>query len=67
MDIHHVALGDRCDVHTRLITLLVVVLVNHGDNLILREVKDVRVTRYIERTGLHRYDTMDGEVLLLVG
>ena len=67
VDIHYVALGNRCDVHTRLITFLVVVLVNHGDNLILRKVEDVRVTRYIERTGFHRNHTMDGEALLLVG
>ena len=44
VDIHHVTLSDRSDVHTRLITLLVVILINHSDNLLLREVEDVRVT-----------------------
>ena len=65
--VDHVALGDRRDVHTRLIALLIVVFIDNSNNLIFREVEDVRITRHIERAGLHRNHTMDGEVLLLVG
>ena len=44
VDIHHMALADWCNVSTRSITLLIVILIDDGDNLLLREVEDVRAT-----------------------
>ena len=35
VDIHHMTLTDWCDMGTRQVALLVVVLINHGDNLLL--------------------------------
>ena len=67
VDVHYVALADRSYVCTRSITLLVVVFVNDGDNLLLREVEDVREAAYIQRAGLCGSDTVDAEVLLPVG
>ena len=66
MDIHHMALADRSNMCARGIALLVVVLVNDGDNLLLREVEDVREAAYIQRAGLRRSNTVDGEVCLVV-
>ena len=34
VDVQHVAFADRCDVHALFVALLVVILVNHGDNLL---------------------------------
>ena len=67
VDVHHVTLADRCDVCTRSVALFVVILVNDGDNLILREVEDVREAADVQRTGLRRSNTMDREVRLPVG
>ena len=60
------ALADRCNIAAG-IALLVVVLINHGDNLLLRQVVDVGVAGYVERAGLHRSNTFDEEACLLVG
>ena len=65
VDVHHMALADWCNV-TACVALLVVVLIDGGDNLLLREVEDVRLTTYVERRGLGRSNTVDGEVLLIV-
>ena len=66
MDVHHVALTNRGDVGTRNIALFVVILIDHGDNLLLGQVEDVRLTADIERRGLCRRNAMDGEVGLPV-
>ena len=66
VDVHHMAFTDRRNVCTRLITLLVVVLIDHGDNLLCREVEDVRLATDIERRGLRRCDTVYGEARLPV-
>ena len=54
VDVQHVALADGRDVLTRHIALYVVILIDDGDNLLRREVKDVRAACHIERTGLRR-------------
>ena len=66
VDVHHMALADRCNVSTRNIALLVVVFIDDGDNLLLREVEDVRETAYVQRTGLRRSDTVYAEFILPV-
>ena len=66
VDVHHMALADRRDVRTVTGALLVVVLVDNGDDLLFREVEDVGLTAHIERAGLHRRDAVDSEVPLLV-
>ena len=67
MDIHYVTLADWGNMCTRGIALLVVVLINYGDNLLLREVEDVREAAYVQRAGLRRSNTMDAEIRLVVG
>ena len=47
MNVHHMALADRRDVTVR-IALFVVVLIDDGDNLILRQVIDIRLAAHIE-------------------
>ena len=49
MDVDDVALGDGRDVVARLVALLVLVEVDDGDDLLLREVVDVRLVRHVER------------------
>ena len=66
MDVHHVALTNRGDVGTRNIALFVVILIDHGDNLLLGQVEDIRLAAHIERRSLGRRDTVDGEVGLPV-
>ena len=53
MDIHHMTFADGCDMCTVLITFLVVVLIDHGDNLLRREVVDVGMASHIQCAGLH--------------
>ena len=67
VDVHHMALADRSDVSTRAIALLVVVLIDDSDNLLLREVEDIREAAYVQRAGLRGSDTVDAEVRLPVG
>ena len=67
MDVHYVTLADRSDVCTRSIALLIVILVDDGDNLLLREVEDVREAADVQCTGLRRSNTVDAEVRLVVG
>ena len=66
VDVHYMALADRCYV-TGAVNLVVVILINNGDNLLLREVEDVALAAHIQRTGLGGRYTVYGEVLLLVG
>ena len=66
MDIHHMAFADRRDVVAQLVALLVVVTVNHGDNLLRRQVLDIREAADIECRGLHRGLAVNGEVQLFV-
>ena len=54
MDSHHMTLADRRDMGTTLIAFLIVVLVDDGDNLLLREVVEVGITAHIQRTCFHR-------------
>ena len=65
MDVHHMALADRC--HIVAIGFFIVILIDNGDNLLLREVEDVRLAADEERTGLRRSNTVDGEAPLQVG
>ena len=67
VDVHHMTLTDRGDVCTRSIGLLIVILVNDSNNLLLREVEDVREAANVQRTSLCRSNTVDGEVRLPVG
>ena len=46
--VQHMALTDRCHVAAG-IGLVVVVLINHGDNLLLRQVIDIALTAHIQR------------------
>ena len=65
MDVHHMALTDRC--HVVAIGFFIVILIDNGDNLLLREVEDVRLAADEEGTGLRRSNTVDGEAPLQVG
>ena len=67
VDVHHMTLADRCDMHTVGIALLVVVLIDDGDDLLRREVVDVGVEAYEQRTRLHGRYAVDGEAFLFVG
>ena len=67
VDVQDVALTHGRDVRAGHITLYIVVLVDDGDNLLLRQVEDVRAAGYIQRTGLRRCQTVEREVLLPVG
>ena len=60
------ALAHRRDVCPRHITLYIVVLIDHGDDLLCREVEDVRTASHIERARFCWCQTMDREVLLFV-
>ena len=64
-DVQHVALADGGDV-TRGIALLIVILVNDGDNLVLHEVVDVALAAHEERRRLRGRGAVYGEVLLVV-
>ena len=66
MDVQDVALTDGRDVALT-VGLVVVVLIDDGDDLLLREVVDVALAAYEECTGLGGRDAVDGEVALLVG
>ena len=48
VDVHDVAFADRCNMCTRYIAFLIVVLINYSNNPILREVEDIRLTTYEE-------------------
>ena len=52
VDIQDMTLAYRCDVQTSHVTLYVVVLVDHGDNLLLRQVEDISTASNVQRTGL---------------
>ena len=67
VDVQNVALAHRRDVCTRHITLYIVVLIDHGDDLLCREVEDVGAAGHKERARLRRCQTVDREVLLFVG
>ena len=54
VDIQDMALAYRCDVLTSHITLYIVILVDHGDNLLLREVEDIRTASDVQRTSFRR-------------
>ena len=53
VDVHHMALADRCHIAAG-VGLIVVVLVDDGDDLLLRQVVDVALAADIERRGLRR-------------
>ena len=58
------AFADRSDgVAT---VLLVVIAVNHGDDLLGGEIPNVGIAGHVERAGLHGRHAVDGEVLLVV-
>ena len=59
-------LGDRLDIVTGLITLLIVVLINHCHYLTLGEILNVGLSGYIEGTGYDRSLTVDVEIGLQV-
>ena len=59
-------LTDRRDVQTILIALLVVILVDDGDDLLRRKVIDIRIAGHIKRTRLSGCKTVDDEVGLLI-
>ena len=65
VDVHHMAFADGCDVTLR-VGLLVVVLIDDGDDLLLREVVDVALAADVKRRDLGGRDAMDGEVALQV-
>ena len=66
MDVQHMILADGSDLRTGLVALLVVVLINHGDNLFLREVLDVAFVSDIQRTQLLGRSAVDTEAQLFV-
>ena len=66
VDVQNVALAHRRDVCTRHITLYIVVLIDHGDDLLCREVEDVGAAGHKERARLRRCQTVDREVRLFV-
>ena len=66
VNIHHMALADRHDVHACHVGLVVAVLVDDGDNLLGGEVLDVGAAGHIERAGLGGRLAVDGEVGLVV-
>ena len=59
-------LGDRLDIVTGLITLLIVVLIDHSHYLTLGEILNVGLSGYIEGTGNDRSLTVNIEIGLLV-
>ena len=59
------ALADGCHIAAA-VDLVVVVLVDDGDDLLLRQVVDITLAAHIQRRGLRGRDTVDGEVLLIV-
>ena len=50
-----------------IIGLIVVVLIDDGNNLLLRQVVDIALAAHIERRGFCGRYAVDGEVLLFVG
>ena len=48
VDVQNVALAHRRDVCTRHVTLYIVILIDHGDDLLCREVEDVRAASHIK-------------------
>ena len=66
VDVHYVTLTDWGNICTCSIALLVVILIDYGDNLLLREVEDIREAADVQRTCLRRCYTVDGEVFLVV-
>ena len=66
VDIDDMPLGDRLDVRTALVTLRIVVAEDDGDDTVLLQVEDIRLTGHIERGQLLRRTTLDGELLLQV-
>ena len=67
VNIQHMALADRHDVHAFHIGLVVAILIDDGDNLLGGEVLDVGAASHIERAGLGGRLAVDGEVGLVVG
>ena len=65
VDVHHVTFAHRCGVAVG-VALLVVVLIDDGDNLLRREVEDVALTAHEQRRYLCGRNAVDGEVLLVV-
>ena len=65
MDVYNVAFADWRNI-ARCIILVVVVLIDYGDNLLFRQVGDVRIATDVERAGLSGCNAVDDKVLLLV-
>ena len=53
VDIQNMALADRCYVSAA-VSLLVVILIDYGDNLFIRQVVDITLATDIERRGFRR-------------
>ena len=51
-------------IESRLVTLIILIEIDDSDNLLSREVVDVRLVRYIESADLRRRCAMDDEALL---
>ena len=66
MDIDDMALRDRLDMRTALVALGIVVTEDDGDDTVLLEVEDIRLSGDIERGQFLRSITLDGEMLLEV-
>ena len=58
-------LAQRRDMRNVIVALLIVVLIDHRDNLLFREVVDIRLARHVERRVLTRRIAIDLEVFLL--
>ena len=66
VDVYYMTLGDRLNVRTGRITLLIVVLVDNSNDLALGEILYVRLSRYIECAGYNRSLTVNNEICLIV-
>ena len=66
MDIDDMALRDRLDMRTALVALGIVVTEDDGDDTVLLQVEDIRLSGDIERGQFLRSITLDGEMLLEV-
>ena len=64
VDVHDVALTHWCHIESRLVTLIILIEVDNGDNFLCRKVIDIRLIRNIEGADLRRRCAMDDEALL---
>ena len=66
MDVHDVALTHWCHIESCLIALIVFIEIDDGDDLLCRQVVDIRLIRDIEGTDLRRRCAMYHKALLEV-